>query len=361
MEKQSLIKYYCALFLTLVLLAGSNHAVAQTSSSSPSLTPKTTTTESPATTQNGKNLKAESSNSMLFPIIISILALAASGGVIALTILKNKEINRSIDFLKKKYNDELKSLDSKYTGLLNSQVNSQPSQPQKSISRNSSASNDNAYLEAMIECHSERISELEDKLKVTQSNQQPINYLKKTQQSYNLEPKFNPFNQIDNLSQSEVVQPLENLTYIELVNTYNTNPKLLEQTATRVSESRDSMLTRHTDNSQEIILEKANNGNYWVIPDETGLNGLLLPKDNLKIDQYRYETIKLLFDCNDYEPEYHTFKLDEPVQVSMLDNNCEWKLKKRGVLKFINPFKNLDIQGENPLIKLLENNIKLPE
>ena len=334
MEKQSLIKYYCALFLTLVLLAGSNHAVAQTSSSSPSLTPKTTTTESPATTQNGKNLKAESSNSMLFPIIISILALAASGGVIALTILKNKEINRSIDFLKKKYNDELKSLDSKYTGLLNSQVNSQPSQPQKSISRNSSASNDNAYLEAMIECHSERISELEDKLKVTQSNQQPINYLKKTQQSYNLEPKFNPFNQIDNLSQSEVVQPLENLTYIELVNTYNTNPKLLEQTAIKVSEPTDSINRRHSDSSQKIVLERANNSNYWVIHD-VGIDCWLLPKSRLRIDQFRYETTKALFECHGYQPEYSTFKLIKPAKVVPLSSDEQtWQLEEPGILEF---------------------------
>ncbi len=334
MEKQSLIKYYWALLVVLVLLAGSNHAVAQTSSSSPSPTVKVTVTASPTSSSRAYQDKSSPDKESLFPLIISILALVASGGAIALTILKNKEIDRSIDFLKKKYNDELKSLDSKYTGLLNSQVNSQPSQPQKSISRNSSASSDNAYLEAMIERHSEQISELENKLKVTQSDQQSINYLKKTEQSYNLELNFNPFNQTDNLSQSEVMQPLENLAYIELVNTYNTNPKLLEQTAIKVSEPTDSINRRHFDSSQKIVLERANNSNYWVIHD-VGIDCWLLPKSKLRIDQFRYETTKALFECRGYQPEYSTFKLVKPAKVVPLSSDEQtWQLEEPGILEF---------------------------
>ena len=54
MEKQSLIKYYCALFVLLVLVTGSNNAVAQTS---PTTLPmdKAPMTASPMTTQSSEN------------------------------------------------------------------------------------------------------------------------------------------------------------------------------------------------------------------------------------------------------------------------------------------------------------------
>jgi uncharacterized protein HemX len=168
MEKPSLIKYYWALLLVLVLLAGSNHGVAQASSPTPSPTAKSSATVSPATKQSGEKSIAEAGDGM-WVLVISILALGASGGAIALSILKNREINRTIDSFKKKYNDELKTLEHKYTELLNSQVNSQTNQQQAAISRNSPASSSNPYLESSIESLSERISKLENKLQPLRS------------------------------------------------------------------------------------------------------------------------------------------------------------------------------------------------
>ncbi len=52
MEKQRLIKYYCALFVVLIVLTGSNHAVAETSSSSPSPTVKVSVTASPTSSSS---------------------------------------------------------------------------------------------------------------------------------------------------------------------------------------------------------------------------------------------------------------------------------------------------------------------
>ena len=226
MEKQSLIKYYCVLFVVLVLLASAKNAIAQSSNSSPTVQP--TIVSSPATTQSRENVIAPSNNSTL-PLIISILALAVSGSAIALSILKNKELNRSIDSLNKKYSDQIRLLENKYTGLLNSQKDFSANKPQETINRNSANSNDNAYLEATIERHSERISKLENRLQVSQAQQQFIDYSKKSSynQALNVEPSFNPFQQNDSLPQPEINQPLENLAYIELVNIYNANPKLL--------------------------------------------------------------------------------------------------------------------------------------
>jgi hypothetical protein len=194
------------------------------------------------------------------------------------------------------------------------------------------------YLEASIERLSERISELEEnKLQVAKNKEPSVNYYKNTYQSLNLEPPFNPFDQNVNLSQSDnITQPSENSAYLELVNTYNINPKLLEQAAIKVSEPTDSINKRHSDSTQKIVLEKVNNSNYWVIHDGVGIDCWLLPKINLRIDQFRYETTKALFECRGYNPKYSTFKLVKPAKVIPLSNDEQtWQLESPGILEFM--------------------------
>lgn len=129
----------------------------------------------------------------------------------------------------------------------------------------------------------------------------------------------------------------------ELVDVYNEAPNSLVSKVVKVAVIQESITAN---NSDSIILASIGNGNYWIIYD-ADINYWLLPKAKLRIDRYRYETVKLLFDCNDYELEYHSFKLDKPAQVSILANKFEWKLEKRGVLKFINPLKNTEIQEKD--------------
>lgn len=327
MEKQSLIKYYCALLLVTLLFAGANNAAAiGQNTPQPTISPSSTplVSKKPNTT----------SDNMWFPIILSILALAASGGAIALSILKNKKINYSLDSLDKKYNSKLESLEKKYTELLDAQKTSRYHQQRETISRSSAASsNTNVYLETSIDSLSERISKIENKLQVSRINEQSSNYSKNTysyNQSHYLETDINLF------SQSDITQPSEDLAYIELVNTYNANPKLLEQKAVKVSESTDSINRRHSDSSQKIVLEQANNPNYWVIHDDVGINYWLLPKSKLKIDQYRYETTKALFECRDYQPECSSFKLVKPAKVIPVSvDEQSWQLEEPGILEFI--------------------------
>lgn len=329
MEKQSLIKYYNALFLVLVLLAGFNNAVAQTSSTPTSSTGKQTITAPPVTTQS-----SEKTNNDMQPLILSILALAASGGAIALTIVKNKENHRDITTL----DNKIKSLDKKITDLSNSQLISLSNQQREISNFNPTPSVDSiSYLTPIIDRISERISELENKSELAQNSQQSIDYSKNYSysQSRNIESDFNPFNQTENLSQSNTTQPVENLAYIELVNIYRDNPKLLEQKAIKVSEDKDSIARRHTDSSQKIVLEKANNSNYWVIHDNAGRDCWLLPKSKLRIDQFRYETTKALFECHGYQTEYSTFKLVKPAKVTPLSTDDQtWQLEEPGILEF---------------------------
>ncbi len=333
MEKQSLIKCYCALFLVLVLLASYNNGVAIAESTSPfssAANKATTTTTSPTPPSSAKpNIDADNSMHTL-PLILSILALAASGGAIALSILKNKEVGISIISL----NNKLKSLEKNCTDLSTSQANSHLNQQRETSSRNSVDSTDtNIYLETIIDGLSERISKLEGKLQLAQTN----NHLNNTysySQSRNLEADINSFNQI-NSTQSGITQSLENLAYIELVNIYNNTPRLLEQKAIKVSEAQDSINRRHTDSSQKIVLEKANNCNYWVVHDNAGLDWWLLPKRKLRIEQFRYETTKALFDCHGYQPEYYSFQLVKPAKVIPLSvDEQTWQLEEPGILEF---------------------------
>ncbi|MBW4664533.1 MAG: hypothetical protein KME01_10090 [Chroococcus sp. CMT-3BRIN-NPC107] len=146
----------------------------------------------------------------------------------------------------------------------------------------------------------------------------------------------------------------------ELVEVYNKAPSSLLSKVVKVSVKQESITAI---NNSSIILANIGNGNYWLIYD-ADINYWLIPKANLKIEQYRYETVKLLFDCNNYEPEYRSFELDKPAQVSILANKCEWKLEKRGILKFINPLKTTVTQEKsnfaNQAVGVVNSNISLP-
>ena len=119
----------------------------------------------------------------------------------------------------------------------------------------------------------------------------------------------------------------------ELIKIFNSEPSSLLNNALKVSVKPES-ITRIND-SEPIILASIGNGNYCLVHN-ADVSYWLLPKANLRIDQYRYETVKLLFDCNEYELEYDDYRLDKPAKVSMLPNEREWKLEERGVLSFVN-------------------------
>jgi len=140
----------------------------------------------------------------------------------------------------------------------------------------------------------------------------------------------------------------------ELVEIYNEAPNSLLTKVVKVSVNQESITAN---NSDSIILASIGNGNYWLIYD-ADIKYWLIPKANLRIDRYRYETVKLLFDCNEYEIDYHSFKLAIPAQVSILANNSEWKLQKRGVLEFVNSLKHQEIQDKDDAEKLTVNSLE---
>ncbi|PSB31201.1 hypothetical protein [Chlorogloea sp. CCALA 695] len=135
----------------------------------------------------------------------------------------------------------------------------------------------------------------------------------------------------------------------EIIEIYNSEPTSLLSSAVKVSVKPESIIS--TNKNEPIILANIGNGNYCLIPD-TDINYWLLPKANLKIDQYRYETVKLLFECDEYELEFDNYRLDKPAKVSLLPNEREWKLEERGVLRFVNSL-------YEELVDLYNNNINV--
>ncbi|MBD2199436.1 MULTISPECIES: hypothetical protein [Calothrix] len=148
-----------------------------------------------------------------------------------------------------------------------------------------------------------------------------------------------------------------NINLSELIQIYNHVPNLLSRKAIKVSLTEDSLITQ---NNQLIFLENARNGNYWVIATEDS-NYWLLPKTNLKIDSFKYETLKSLFHCDGYQPENTSkFSLLHPARVSLTPSSLKWKLEERGRLDFLDVAKTAELsQLQAELESMYEENNKL--
>jgi hypothetical protein len=150
----------------------------------------------------------------------------------------------------------------------------------------------------------------------------------------------------------------------ELVEIYNHDLQQLTPYVIKVSVTEDSLSQQ---NYHQVLLEKRKNANYWLIVT-TDDDLYLLPKGNLKIDQYNYHTIESLFQCHGYEPDvYNKFILNQAAIVTPSSNGEQWILTKKGELQFIptdldgaevgdiknldeNTSQNLSIYQEQPLL-----------
>jgi hypothetical protein len=119
-----------------------------------------------------------------------------------------------------------------------------------------------------------------------------------------------------------------------LVGAYNKNRNSLLKIATEVSETEESINQRRVGSDRAAILEQVakGKGNYWIV-SEQGVD-YLLPKGNIKINEYNYETVEALFDCHSYRPGYSSdFQLVRPARVSVIGQKM-WELADYGVLEF---------------------------
>lgn len=133
---------------------------------------------------------------------------------------------------------------------------------------------------------------------------------------------------------STVIQPPA-LSANNLVDIFNNNPKLFSQNAIEVSETSESIDNRLLDYNQPVVLEKVsrNKGIAWVINIDS--SDLLIPKNNLKINEYNYQTIESLFTCKDYKSgQSDDFRLVKPAKLTPKEKGETWELTEKGELQF---------------------------
>ena len=117
----------------------------------------------------------------------------------------------------------------------------------------------------------------------------------------------------------------------QIVAVYNNQPRSLSANAITVAESDYTVEHRRMGRTVAPILEENQLGNYWIIQE--GNNEYLVPKGNIKINEYNYETISSCFKCLGYNPNYSTnFTLLKPAIVSSIGQN--WQLIESGKLQF---------------------------
>ncbi|MBD2360299.1 hypothetical protein H6G36_03635 [Anabaena minutissima FACHB-250] len=117
----------------------------------------------------------------------------------------------------------------------------------------------------------------------------------------------------------------------EILEIYNNNSDALLNSAVKVSVTQASLL-----NKDVIFFEKtkSNIASYWVIATEDD-NYWLLPKGNLRINAYNYETVNRLFECDNYKFDIDCeFILVKLAKVSLNQNREQWQLLEPGRLQF---------------------------
>ncbi|BAY26362.1 hypothetical protein NIES2100_61760 [Calothrix sp. NIES-2100] len=116
---------------------------------------------------------------------------------------------------------------------------------------------------------------------------------------------------------------------------YNQNPEFFSEFAVEVSETEESINQRRRTTNQAVIIEKVRKGrgNYCLLTVKSGY--YLLPKGDLKINQFNMPTVEELFKFIGYSPEnYHKFLLVKPAIVFPIEPEQKWQLQERGVLQF---------------------------
>ncbi|MCM0591499.1 MAG: hypothetical protein HEQ35_21420 [Gloeotrichia echinulata IR180] len=122
---------------------------------------------------------------------------------------------------------------------------------------------------------------------------------------------------------------------LNLLNIYKNDPKSLLENAIEVSETSQSIDNRRLGYNQPVALEKVsrNKGIAWVINIDG--SDYLVPKPNLKINEYNYETIESLFICHSYQSGLcNEFTLNIPAKLLAQEKGEKWELSEKGELIF---------------------------
>ncbi|RAM51281.1 MAG: hypothetical protein C6Y22_13090 [Hapalosiphonaceae cyanobacterium JJU2] len=126
--------------------------------------------------------------------------------------------------------------------------------------------------------------------------------------------------------------PKTKLSEAEILEIYNNNCQALANNAVKVAVTQESLI-----NKDVLFLEKTKpkTASYWILATEDA-QYWLLPKCNLRINAYNYETVNRLFQCDLYQPNYdNEFILIQLAKVSLTPSGEMWQLLEPGRLNFV--------------------------
>ena len=136
---------------------------------------------------------------------------------------------------------------------------------------------------------------------------------------------------VSNFSQSfsnEEIEHLLDLPLEKILDVYSEFPQLLEIICRRVAVSIN-------DNSPNPVLERNNQGNYWVLQlREQGF--FLLPRFGSFVRMTALESLQRLFESEGKIPNSgnHEFLLKQPAKLDLLKRNQRWQLAEKGLIQF---------------------------
>lgn len=164
------------------------------------------------------------------------------------------------------------------------------------------------------------------------STKTPNNHLNYDAVSYNKKPM--PIPQEIQTSKpefsSEAIEIYLSLLEAQLVAQYNKNSNSLLSQAIQVSQTEDSL----TQTNKSAFFQTTSRGNYLIITIENLT--YLVPKPNIKFNQYNYQTLKNIFQCYGYETTSNReFLVLKPAVVNSLAIDQKWQLIKPGIIQFI--------------------------
>ncbi len=174
------------------------------------------------------------------------------------------------------------------------------------------------------------LQNIESDLKSSYQTNSPYNSVTPNQQSAQPrhETGINHGNNVSSLPGQ--IHPV--VSYASWVDTYNKNPDLLLKNAILVSETEESIEQRRLGYKQPPIMEQHKHGNYWILT--SGGDNYLVPKGNMRINEYSYKTVESLFQCDGYTAGYSSnFILIKPAKV--FPSGKQWELIELGVIQFI--------------------------
>lgn len=170
-------------------------------------------------------------------------------------------------------------------------------------------------------------SDLSQKLALLQSQLSKLEESEINNIKHRLRKLESEINSINN----KILQPTQNGGgNIQKSSVHITTP--ISNDGTPVGVTMQSIEQLRLGGNKPIICEKYRRGNYLIVKE--GVVEYMVPKNNIKINEFNRETVALLFEFQGYRLGYSGFKLIKPARVSAISEGETWQLVERGVLQF---------------------------